>query len=231
LENVPSVESTVPALLRTCNVNVSNAVVVLVSAVSICSQNVRVAAVAFAGMDTCCITVSVWADPNPSSHASHVPPCGGSLVELLITPELVTHGAGAVDPFSNPGLPSNCVVVVPPPEAAIVSAMVAVCVTVPPVAVIVTVAVPVVAVALAVKVSVELPLPGAAIDVGAKVAVTPVGKFDADNATAELKPPLTVVETEELPAVPCVIERLPGDALNVKFGAVAALTVTGIVAA
>jgi hypothetical protein len=120
------VESTVPELLRTCNVKVSKAVVVLVSAVSTCSQKVSVAAVAFAAMETCCITVSVWADPKPSSHASHVPPCGGSLAELLITPELVTQGTGDVDPFSKPGLPRICVVVVPPPEAVIVSAIVAV---------------------------------------------------------------------------------------------------------
>jgi hypothetical protein len=116
----------VPEELRICNARVSNAVVVLVSAVSIWSQNVSVAAVAFAAIETCCITVSVWADPKPSSHASHVPPCGGSLAELLITPELVTQGAGDVDPFSKPGFPRICVVVVPPPEAVIVNAIVAV---------------------------------------------------------------------------------------------------------
>ncbi len=72
----------------------------------------------------------------------------------------------------------------------------------PPVAVIVILAVPVVAVLLAEKVRVELPLPGAAMEVGLKVAVTPVGNPEADNETAELKPPLTVVETVELPEVP-----------------------------
>jgi len=73
---------------------------------------------------------------------------------------------------------------------------------VPPVAVIVILAVPVVAVLLAEKVTVELPLPGAAMEVGLKVAVTPVGNPEADNETAELKPPLAVVETVELPEVP-----------------------------
>ena len=100
----------------------------------------------------------------------------------------------------------------------------------PPVAVMVTVKEPVVAVALAVSVRVEVPLPGAAIDAGAKLAVTPAGKPDAESETAELKPPLTVVEIEELPEVPCVIERLLGDALSVKFGVVAAFTVTAMVA-
>jgi hypothetical protein len=38
-----------------------------------------------------------------------VPECGGSPVALLITPLLAVHGAGFVDPFSNPGFPNNCV--------------------------------------------------------------------------------------------------------------------------
>jgi hypothetical protein len=94
----------------------------------------------------------------------------------------------------------------------------------------VTVDDPVVAVALAVRVRVDVPLPGAAIEAGAKLAVTPAGKPEAESETAELKPPLTVVEIVELPDVPCTTERVVGDALSVKFGDVAALTVTAIVA-
>jgi hypothetical protein len=94
----------------------------------------------------------------------------------------------------------------------------------------VTVEEPVVAVALAVRVRVDVPLPGAAIDAGAKLAVTPAGKPEAESETAELKPPLTVVEIVELPDVPCTTETVVGDALSVKFGDVAALTVTAIVA-
>lgn len=63
LENVFSVESTVPDELRTCSARVSNAVVVVVSAVSMCSQKVSVAAVAFDAMETCCISVSVCVVP------------------------------------------------------------------------------------------------------------------------------------------------------------------------
>jgi hypothetical protein len=100
---------------------------------------------------------------------------------------------------------------------------------VPPVAVMVTVEEPVVAVALAVSVRVEVPLPGAAIDAGAKLAVTPAGKPDADSETDELNPPLTVVEIEELPDVPCTTERLAGDAVTVKLGAAAGLTVSATV--
>ena len=44
------------------------------------------------------------------------------------------------------------------------------------------------------NVRVELPLPGAAIELGVKLAVTPVGKPDTERETAELKPPLTDVE-------------------------------------
>ena len=58
--------------------------VVVVSAVSMCSQKLSVAAVAFDAMLTCCITVSVVAVPQPFIQASNVPECGGSEVELLI---------------------------------------------------------------------------------------------------------------------------------------------------
>ena len=50
LENVPNVVVTPP--LITCTDRTSNAVVVVVSAVSICSQNVKVAVVAVEGMVT-----------------------------------------------------------------------------------------------------------------------------------------------------------------------------------
>lgn len=133
-----------------------------------------------------------------------------------MTPVLTTQGAGLVDPFSKPGFPSTCVVVLPPPDALTVRAMMVVCVTVPPVAVTVTFTVPVVAVLLAVNVSVELPLPGATMDVGLKLAVTPAGKPEADNDTAELKPPLTVVEMVLAPVVPWVTLTDAGDAPTVK---------------
>jgi hypothetical protein len=66
----------------------------------------------------------------------------------------------------------------------------------------VTVAVPVAAVLLAVNVRVELPFPGAAMELGLKLAVTPEGKPEAESETAELNPPLTVVEMVELPELP-----------------------------
>lgn len=93
---------------------------------------------------------------------------------------------------------------------------------------IVIVDVPVAAVLLAVKVRVELPEPGAAMDVGLNAAVTPAGSPPAESETAELKPPETVVEIVLVPLLPVAIETLVGDALNVKFGAAAAFTVTGI---
>ena len=68
-EYVASVASTPPELFCSCTVSVSYTLVVVVSAVSICSQNVSVAEVAVDGMVTVCITVSVVAVPYPSSHA------------------------------------------------------------------------------------------------------------------------------------------------------------------
>ena len=63
LENVANVDSTVPEVLRTCTVKVSKAVVVLVSAVSMCSQKLSVAAVALDAMLTCCRMLSVVVAP------------------------------------------------------------------------------------------------------------------------------------------------------------------------
>ena len=101
--------------------------------------------------------------------------------------------------------------------------------TPPPVAVTTRLTVPVVAVLLAVKVSVELPLPGAAIEVGLKLAVTPVGRAETDSETAELNPPLTLVESVLLPELPWTTERLAGEALSVNVGVAAALTVRAII--
>src|SRR5579871_777427 len=83
--------------------------------------------------------------------------------------------------------------------AVIVKEMVALWVIPPPVALTVMLLVPGVAVLATANVSVELPLPGAAMDVGLKLAVTPVGRPATDRETAELKPPLTVVVSVELP--------------------------------
>lgn len=78
--------------------------------------------------------------------------------------------------------------------------------------------VPVVAVLLAEKVKVELPLPGAPIDVGLKLAVTPAGRPEAESEIAELKPPVTLVEIDVLPELPCVTDKLVGEALRLKSG-------------
>ena len=61
------------------------------------------------------------------------------------------------------------------------------------------------------NVAVDDPEPGAAIDEGLKLTVTPEGCPLADNPTAELNPPLTVVEIVELPLLPCTTETDAGD--------------------
>src|SRR5437868_7049493 len=97
-----------------------------------------------------------------------------------------------------------------------VSDSVAVCVFPPPLPVMVTVYVPAGVDAPAVIVIVELPDPGAAIELGLKPAVVPVGSPLAPRETAELKPPDTVVLIVELPAVPCGSVSDDGELLIAK---------------
>jgi hypothetical protein len=63
LENVPSVASTAPEVFSTWICNVSFLSVVVVSAVSMCSQKLNVAVVAVAGMVTVWVAESVWVLP------------------------------------------------------------------------------------------------------------------------------------------------------------------------
>ena len=81
---------------------------VVVSAVTMCSQKESVAPVVVAGMATVWRMLSVCGVPYPFSHAFHEPVCEASKLELSITPEVTVHGAGFADPFSKPGLPNNC---------------------------------------------------------------------------------------------------------------------------
>ena len=67
-----------------------------------------------------------------------------------------------------------------------------------------------------VMVIVELPEPGAAIEVGLKATVTPVGWPEADSEMALLKLPETVVEMVTLPEPPWAIEVEDGEAEIVK---------------
>ncbi len=96
----------------------------------------------------------------------------------------------------------------------------------PPAPVMVMVWVPVLALLLAVNVTVDVPEPGAAIDVGLKLTVTPDGWPDADKATAELKPPETVVVIFDVPLLPSATETELGEAEMVKLGVGAAVTVS-----
>jgi hypothetical protein len=93
--------------------------------------------------------------------------------------------------------------------------------------VMVTVAVPVVAVLLAVSVNVLVVVAGFVLN----DAVTPLGKPDADKLTLPLKPFCGVTVIVLVPAVPCVIVKLLGDAESVKFAAGARFTVRAIAVA
>lgn len=182
----------VPAEFNTCTLSVSNAVVVVVSALSMCNQNVRFAVVAVEGIVTVWTAESVCVVPKPSSHASLAPLCGGSDAEVLSTPAVNVHGAAVA--FSKPGLPINCCAA----DELMVRAMVVVWVSDPEVPVIVTVAVPTVAVALAVKVTTLVDVVGLV----PKAAVTPAGNPEAESVTEPVKPPDGVSVTVLLPLVP-----------------------------
>ena len=114
--------------------------------------------------------------------------------------------------------------------AVTVSETVVVWVMPPPVAVTVIVEVPAAAVEPTVKVSAEEPEPGAAMDVGLKAAVTPVGKPEAESAIAALNPPETAVVMVALPVLPSATESEVGEADSVKAGVAAAVTVSEMVA-
>ena len=98
--------------------------------------------------------------------------------------------------------------------AVIVRAIVVVAVKLPDVPVMVTVAVPVVAVLLAVSVRTLEPVVGFVPN----AAVTPLGKPDAARVTLPLNPLTSVTEIVLEPLLPCVTDRLLGEADSVKLG-------------
>ena len=79
----------------------------------------------------------------------------------------------------------------------------------------VTVDVPVIAVLLAASVSVLLPV----VLVGLNVAVTPLGRPEADRETLPVKPLSAATVMVLVPLAPCVMVRLLGNAERLKFGA------------
>src|SRR5215471_15293833 len=76
---------------------------------------------------------------------------------------------------------------------------------------------------------VDEPEPGAAIGLGLKLTVVPVGTPLADRLMALLKPPLTVVVMVELPWAPCATLTEVGAALMVKLGGAVTVRVTLVV--
>lgn len=68
------------------------------------------------------------------------------------------------------------------------------------------------------KDAVDEPEPGAAMDVGLKLTVTPLGAPLAVRATAELNPPETEVVMVELPLLPAATLSDVGDAAMANAG-------------
>ncbi len=114
-------------------------------------------------------------------------------------------------PVSKPPLTTGLV-----PGAVTVRLTVAVWVVLPPVPVTVMVELPAAAEEATVMVIVEVPEPGAAIEVGLKATVTPVGWPEAESAIAELKLPEIVVVMVTLPEPPWAIVVEVGDAEMLK---------------
>lgn len=149
--------------------------------------------------EPCPVTLRVTAPENPFNAAMVT-------VALPVEPRVTVMLAG------------ESVMVKSALGALTVKAIVVVWVMPPPLAVMVTVDVPVAAVLLAVKVRVELPLPGAAIVAGLNDAVTPEGRPETVSDTAELNPPLTLVEMELVAVPPWVRLTVAGEAARVKAG-------------
>jgi hypothetical protein len=103
--------------------------------------------------------------------------------------------------------------------------MVVVWLSVPEVPVTVTVDVPTVAVLLAVNVRPLVDVVGFV----PKLAVTPLGKPEAESVTDPVKPLLGVTVIVLLPLVPCFTVKLAGEAESEKFGCAGAFTVKLIV--
>ncbi len=125
-------------------------------------------------------------------------------------------------PFSNPGSPNNCVAA----AEVTVRLIVAVWLKLPETPVIVTVDVPVVAVLLAVRVKVLVDVALA----GLKLAVTPLGKPEAERLTLPVNPFAGFTVIVLVPLLPCLTVKLVGEAESEKFGWAVALTVNEIVA-
>lgn len=68
---------------------------------------------------------------------------------------------------------------------------------------------------------VELPEPGAAIVLGLKLTVVPVGAPEAERLIELLKLPLTAAVIVDVPWLPCATVNEPGEAERVKLPAVA----------
>jgi hypothetical protein len=74
--------------------------------------------------------------------------------------------------------------------------------------------------------SVEVPEPGAAMGVGLNEAVAPAGRPDAVSATAELKPPDSVVVIVLVPLAPRFTETAVGEAEIANAGGGVTLRIT-----
>jgi hypothetical protein len=172
------------------------------------------------------VNVSVLVDVAGSGLNDAVTPLGSREAESDTLPVKPPDGAIVIavlteDPRETDTLFGEADSVKSPPTAAAFTVRVTdvACVRLPDVPVTVTVEVPVAAVAVTVNVKVLVPVVGFWLN----AAVTPLGKPEADSVTLPVNPFERDTVIVLVPALPCVIVTLPGEADSPKFGA--ALTV------
>jgi len=89
--------------------------------------------------------------------------------------------------------------------------------------------VPVATVEATCMVIVEFPEPGAAMGLGLKDTVTPLGWPDADNVIAASNPPERVLVIVDVPLEPWATETEAGEGERLKLGPVVTVRVTVVV--
>jgi len=151
------------------------------------------------------VTPLGWPEADKAIAESNPPETAVVIVDVPLEPGARETEVGVAERVKLPG-------------GATIKLKVAVCVMPLPDPLTVMVYVPGVIVEGTSKVRVESPEPGAGEVTGLKVAVTPVGRPEADHVIAASNPPERTAATVVLPLPPCCTVTEPGEMLMLKFG-------------
>jgi len=150
------------------------------------------------------VTPLGWPEADKAIAESNPPETAVVIVDVPLEPGARETEVGVAERVKLPG-------------GATIKLKVAVCVMPLPDPLTVMVYVPGVIVEGTSKVRVESPEPGAGEVTGLKVAVTPVGRPEADHVIAASNPPERTAATVVLPLPPCCTVTEPGEILMLKF--------------